>query len=229
MTFNSVYLESCKTKCTAIGDCVGLSFSMGGTCILYPTSFSVLNQWTCPVSGCSKSERSYKPSDCEWIGTAPACDFENTCPSSYPTTYGNPVVYKWNGIPYQRCGFCGSFGSPCTLGGQKGLCCHFVDCADTKCAPDGTDYDENFSCLKQLQSSSCVNVNNINDKPGFYTCSCVDSNDACLSSGQCVYEPACPASNGQPIPKPCPYFLTTRTEGFSRRLLPEKCPNYPES
>jgi len=45
----------------------------------------------------------------------------------------------------------------------------------------------------------CVDVNHINDNPGFYTCSCVDPDDDCLSNGECVAESACPASNGQPI------------------------------
>ena len=42
----------------------------------------------------------------------------------------------------------------------------------------------------------CVNVNHINDKPGYYTCDCVDPSDQCLADGTCVGEDECPAKDG---------------------------------
>ena len=41
-----------------------------------------------------------------------------------------------------------------------------------------------------------VNVNNVEDKPGFYTCDEVSSTDECLIDNGCVIEPNCPDMDG---------------------------------
>ena len=48
-----------------------------------------------------------------------------------------------------------------------------------------------------LSVLACLDVNHINDNPGYFTCDCVDSNDPCLAEGGCVVEERCPESDGQ--------------------------------
>jgi len=48
-------------------------------------------------------------------------------------------------------------------------------------------------------TAECVNVNHVNDNPGFYACDCVDPADECLSSGDCVEEPNCPSKNDEAV------------------------------
>merc|ERR1719394_1811915 len=61
---------------------------------------------------------------------------------------------------------------------------------------DGADSEESEESMEE-SSASCVNVNHIYDNPGFYTCECVDPNESCIYSGDCVAEDACPSSDGQ--------------------------------
>jgi len=50
---------------------------------------------------------------------------------------------------------------------------------------------------RKLSTEACVDVNHIYDKPGYYTCDCVDPSDACLEDEVCVREAACPTKDGQ--------------------------------
>ena len=47
----------------------------------------------------------------------------------------------------------------------------------------------------------CVNVNHIEDNPGYITCECIYSNtdlEYCLDNELCVRDERCPESDGQP-------------------------------
>ena len=47
--------------------------------------------------------------------------------------------------------------------------------------------------------TDCVNVNQVYDNPGYYSCECVPASDGCISSGSCVKTTDCPSKNGQKI------------------------------
>ena len=51
--------------------------------------------------------------------------------------------------------------------------------------------------ITNLSVLACLDVNHINDNPGYFTCDCVDSNNPCLADGVCVVEERCPKSDGK--------------------------------
>ena len=53
----------------------------------------------------------------------------------------------------------------------------------------------NYSRSLLLFLGVCVQVNHINDNPGYYTCQCVVESDQCLSDGECVREDNCPSKH----------------------------------
>jgi len=67
-----------------------------------------------------------------------------------------------------------------------------------------TDYPGNPFDHYSTVSSSAVDVNHVNDNPGFYTCDVLSTDDSCFETKACVAEPLCPGVDGQPMPKADP-------------------------
>lgn len=76
------------------------------------------------------------------------------------------------------------------------------DCDDNllpSSCEESCEYDARFACGIPVDSmgEDCMDVNHINDNPGFYTCDCVAPSDPCLADGECVPEAMCPDNDGQ--------------------------------
>lgn len=92
------------------------------------------------------------------------------------------------------------------------------DCDDNllpSSCEESCEYDARFACGIPVDSmgEDCMDVNHINDNPGFYTCDCVAPSDPCLADGECVPEAMCPGTDGQLIFSAAATFSTdTPTE-----------------